>query len=441
MDPGRSHREVAQHLGAGLGTVSGVERRARAAGLDWPQVEALSDEALEARLYGAPTPPTHHRPVPDCAALHAERRKPGVTLELLHLEYLEQHPDGYRYTQFCELYRQWLHRRGLSMRQVHHAGDKCFVDYAGKKPRLIEAATGEVTEVELFVAVLGASNYTYAEATRTQQIPDWLASHQRAFQFFGGVTIAVVCDQLKSGVTLSCRYEPGLQRTYEEFAQHYGTVILPARPAKPRDKPKIEVAVQIVERWILARLRLECFFTLGALNSRSAELRGHYYSVPYALIHEQVDGRLTATTVEILHRGQRVAVHVRSHGRGRHTTDPAHMPKAHQRHLEWTPSRLTTWARTIGPQTAALVQAILADRPHPEQGYRSCRGLLRLGKRYGEPRLEAACARAVLVGARSYRHVDSMLKHGLDRLDVPEASTQLTLTPAHDHLRGPAYYQ
>jgi len=249
---GRSHREVAQQLGAGLGTVSGVERRARAAGLDWPQVEAVSDAGLEARLYGPPTPPTHHRPVPDCAVLHAERRKPGVTLELLHLEYLEQHPDGYRYTQFCELYRRWLHRRGLSMRQVHHAGDKCFVDYAGKNPRLIEPTTGEVTEVELFVAVLGASNYTYAEATRTQQVPDWLASHQRAFQFFGGVTTAIVCDQLKSGVTLPCRYEPGLQRTYEEFAQHYGTVILPARPAHPRDKPKIEVAVQIVERWILA---------------------------------------------------------------------------------------------------------------------------------------------------------------------------------------------
>jgi transposase len=493
---GRSHREVAQHLGAGLGTVSGVERRARAAGLDWPQVEALSDEGLEARLYGPPTPPTHHRPVPDCAALHAERHQPGVTLELLHLEYLEQHPGGYRYTQFCELYRRWLHRRGLSMRQVHHAGDKCFVDYAGKKPRLIEAATGEVTEVELFVAVLGASNYTYAEATRTQQVPDWLASHQRAFQFFGGVTTAVVCDQLKSGVTHACRYEPGVQRTYEEFAQHYGTVILPARPAHPRDKPKIEVAVQIVERWILARLRHETFFSLAALNVRIAELlvdlnarpmrlyrasrrelfarldqpalrplpaepfvygewkinarvnidyhielRGHYYSVPYALIHEPVDARLTATTVEIFHRGQRVAAHVRRHVRGRHTTDPAHMPKAHQRHLEWTPSRLTTWARTIGPQTAALVQAILADRPHPEQGYRSCLGLLRLAKRYGDRRLEAACTRAVTVGARSYRHVDSMLKHGLDRLAMPEASPPLTLLPAHDHLRGPAYYQ
>ena len=217
---------------------------------------------------GPPTPPTHHRAVPDCAYLHAERRKPGVTLELLHLEYLEQHPDGYRYTQFCEFYRRWLRRRGLSMRQVHRAGEKLFVDYAGKKPRIVDPATGEVSEVELFVAVLGASNYTYAEATRTQQVPDWIASHQRAFQFFGGVPEAVVPDQLKSGGVVPCRYEPGVQGTYDDFAQHYGTVSLPARPAKPRDKAKAEAGVLVVTRWILARLRHETFFALAALNAR-----------------------------------------------------------------------------------------------------------------------------------------------------------------------------
>jgi transposase len=234
----RTHREVAQSLSIGLGTVSGVERRARAAGLSWAEVEGLSDEALEQRLH--PPGPTGKgpRPWPDCASLHAERRKAGVTLELLHLEYLEQHPDGYRYTQFCEIYRRWLKRRGLSMRQLHRAGEKCFVDYAGQKPRIIDPATGEVIEVELFVAVLGASNYTYAEATRTQQVPDWIASHQRAFQYFGGVTTALVPDQLKSGVTVPCRYEPGLQKTYEEFARFAGTVVLPARPGKPRDKAK-----------------------------------------------------------------------------------------------------------------------------------------------------------------------------------------------------------
>src|SRR6202795_3915315 len=280
---GQSHRAVAESLGISSGTVGTTVLRARAAGLDWAQVEILTDEGLEARVYGPPTPPTPHRVVPDCAYLHAERRKPGVTLELLHLEYLEQHPDGYRYTQFCECYRRWLKRRGLSMRQVHQGGEKCFVDYAGKTPTIVDPTTGEVIPVELFVAVLGASNYTYAEATRTQQVPDGLASHQRAFQFFGGVTTAVVCDQLKSGVTLACRYEPGLQRTYEEFAQHYGTVILPARPAKPRVKPKIEGAVQIVERGILARLRHETFFALAVLNARIAELLGDLNARPMRL--------------------------------------------------------------------------------------------------------------------------------------------------------------
>jgi transposase len=282
---GRSHRAIAQSLGLSSGTVGATVLRARAAGLDWPQVEALTDDALEGRLYGLrAVAGSRGRPWPDCAALHAERRQPGVTLELLHLEYLEQHPDGYRYTQFCEIYRRWLGRRGLTMRQVHHAGEKLFVDYAGQKPSFIDPATGERISVELFVAVLGASNYTYAEATLTQQVPDWIASHQRAFAFVGGVTAALVCDQLKSGVVVPCRYEPGLQRTYEELARHYGTVIVPARPAHARDKAKVEVAVQVVERWILARLRHETFFSLAALNARIAELLAALNARPIASI-------------------------------------------------------------------------------------------------------------------------------------------------------------
>ena len=427
-----SHRQVTASLRVSLGTVTAVLRRATHAGLNWAQVETLTDEALEVRLYGAAAPPGATRPVPDCAYLHAERKKPGVTLELLHLEYLEQHPTGYRYTRFCDLYRRWLARHRLSMRQEHRAGEKTFVDYAGQKPHLFDPATGAVREVELFVGVLGASNYTYAEATATQQLPDWLGSHTRMFAYFGGVSTAMVCDQLKSGVTLPCRYEPGLQRTYEEFAAHLGTTILPARPKKPRDKAKIEVGVQVAERWILARLRHESFGALPALNARIAELLEdlnarrmrhygasrkelferldrpalrplpaepfvygewkfarvnidyhveidhHYYSVPHALVHEKVDVRVSALTVEIFHRGQRVAAHLCSFVRGAHTTDPAHMPKAHLAHREWSPSRLIAWARTVGPQTAALVEAILASRPHPEQGYRSCLGILRL---------------------------------------------------------------
>jgi len=498
---GRSHRAVAESLRIGLGTVSAVLQKATQAGLDWGAVEAMPEEALEARLYArpsAPAPESATRPWPDCSSIHRERGKPGVTLQLLHLEYLEQHPDGYRYTQYCEIYRRWLKQRGFSMRQIHRGGEKLFVDYSGKKPTIIDPATGEITEVELFVAVLGASNYTYAEATRTQQVADWVASHQRAFAFIGGVPEAVVSDQLKSGVTVPCRYEPGIQRTYDDLAQHYNTVILPARPKHPRDKAKVEVGVQIAQRWILACLRHQRFFSLADLNARIAPLvdqlnarlmrvyrasrcqlfaqldqpalrplpaepflfsewtiearvnidyhidvHGHYYSVPHPLLHELVDARRTATTVEIFHRGHRVAAHVRTDPRGRHTTDPAHMPKAHREHLEWSPSRLIEWATTIGPHTAALVEAILADRPHPEQGYRSCLGILRLAKGYGHDRLDAACARAVAVNARSYRHVASMLKHGLDRLPLAAGVTGplLPLAPVHEHLRGRDYYQ
>ena len=491
---GRSHREVASSLGVSVGAVSGVERRARAAGLDWPTAEALGDEALEARLYGD-TSAQRRRPLPDPVWIHTERKRPGVTLELLHMEYRERHADGYGYTQFCEHYRQWCADRRLSMAQVHRAGEKLFVDYAGKKPRVVDPTTGEVREVELFVAVLGASNLTYVEASETQQIADWLASHVRAFEYLGGVTGAVVPDQLKSGVTRACRYEPEIQRSYEELARHYGTVILPARPASPRDKAKVEVGVQIAERWILARLRNETFFTLHALNLRIAELReelnartmrryrasrrelfeqldrsalkplpaqryehaawklvrpsldyhveleGHYYSVPYTLRHERLDLRHTATTVEVFHRGVRVASHLKGHVHGGHTTVPAHMPKAHQAHLEWSPARLVRWAQSIGPHTGALVEAILAARPHPEQGYRSCLGLLRLGKRHGDERLEVAAARALAAGARSYRHVDSILKHGLDRLPAPAERPHDDAAVVHDNLRGPEYYQ
>lgn len=495
---GRSHREVAASVGVSAGAVGEVVGRAKRAGLaTMAELETLSDEALDARLYGAPRPPATERPMPDCRSVHAERRRPGVTLELLHLEYLEKHPDGYQYTQFCEVYRRWLSKRGLSMRQVHRAGEKLFVDYSGKKLHYVDGQTGERVECELFVAVLGASNYTFAEATRSQSGPDFIGSHVRALAFLGGVPEAIVPDQLKSGVTTACRYEPGIQRTYEELARHYDTTVLPARPSSPRDKAKVEVGVQIAQRWILARLRNESFLSLEALNARIAELLDdlnertmrlygmsrralferldqpalrplpaerfvyaewkrcrvnvdyhvevdhHYYSVPHALIHEEVEARYSMMTVEVFHRGQRVASHQRSRERGRHTTVADHMPKAHQKHLEWTPSRIVNWAQTIGVKTAALATAILHERKHPEQGYRSCLGILRLGKRYGNDRLEAACARALAVGARSYRHVDSILKAGLDRLPLPEVATEAAPTataPSHENVRGRNYY-
>ena len=489
---GRSHRDVAASLAVSVGAVSAAEQRARRAGLDWGTVESLSDEALEIRLYGA-LPSDRHRSLPDPATLHTELKRQGVTLQLLHHEYRERHPDGYGYTQFCDRYRRWCQDRRLSMRQIHHAGEKLFVDYAGKKPEIVDPATGEVQEVELFVAVLGASNYTFAEATATQQIVDWIQSHVHALEHLGGVTAAIVPDQLKTGITGACRYEPEVQRSYEELALHYGTVILPARPAAPRDKAKVEVAVQVAERWILARLRNEVFFSLAALNLRirelleqlngrimrhyrvsrralfeqldqpalkplpttryehalwkfvragidyHVELAGHYYSVPFTLRGQRLELCYTATTVEVIHQGQRVASHLRSAVRGRHTTVAEHMPKSHQAHLEWSPDRITRWAQTIGPQTRTLVEAIFADRPHPEQGYRSCLGILRLAKRFGEHRLEAACTRAVAVRARSYRHVESILKHGLDRVPAPDSSPRDAVSVSHVNLRGRDY--
>jgi transposase len=488
---GRAHRAIAKSVGVSLGVVTKTLQRASAAGLTWEAVQGIEDEELERRLYPHAAAEAE-RPEPDCVWIHRERHRPSVTLELLHHEYLERHPNGLRYTTFCDRYRAWLGRRGLVMLQVHAAGEKVFVDYSGKRPRVVDAATGEVTDVELFVAVLGASNLTYVEASYTQRGPDWIASHVRALEYFGGVPGALVPDQLKSGVTRACLYEPETQRTYEELAEHYGTTVVPARPAHPRDKAKVEVAVQIAQRWLLARIRDEVFHSLGALNARLWELlvdlnarvmrrygksrrelfeqmehaalrplpatrfeyvdwlkarvnidyhvavEGHLYSVPYRLVHERVEARIGADVVEILHGRTRVAAHRRSHVKGAFTTLTEHMPSAHRAHAEWTPSRILSWAGKVGAATRDLCEAILAERPHPEQGFRSCLGILRLGKRYGEVRLEAACNRALRVKARSYRHVESILKNGLDRVATRDEQTTLSLT--HENVRGRDYY-
>lgn len=491
----RSHREVARALGVSAGTVASAVSRAAQLGLDWSAIDALDDADLEARLYGPRGGSRDDaRPLPDPAALHVELRRPGVTLQLLHLEYLERHPNGYRYTKFCDVYRQWTERRSPPMRQVHVAGDKMFVDYSGKKPHYVEPSTGEVVEVELFVAVLGASSYTYAEATHTQSVPDFCTSNGRAMAFFAGVPNAIVPDQLKSAVVSADRYEPGVQRTFAELGRHYGTTILPARPHSPRDKAKVEVAVRVAQRWILARMRNETFHSLGELNARIRELTDelnqrvmrhykasraelferldrpalrplpdspyehaawkrvslnvdyhvcfddHFYSGPSARLHEELWVRATTTTVELLDGTERVAAHARSYVKGGFTTDRQHMPSAHRKHAEWTPSRIVGWARTVGPMTEKLVETILAERRHPEWGYRSCLGLFRLAKRYGDARVEAACLRALAHGARSYRHVASILQHGLDRLaptdDAPRAESPIV----HENVRGRDYY-
>jgi transposase len=488
---GRSVRETARATGLSAGVVSKTESRARRACMTWAVVESVGDSELEQRLYGGPKHSrSSDRPQPNPMWMHTELRRKGVTLELLHLEYLREHPNGLRYTAFCDIYRAWRVRCGVVMRQQHKSGERAFVDYSGKKPVVIDPTTGEVIEVELFVAVLGASNLTYAEATLTQTVGDFVRSHVNAFEYFGGAPKVTVPDQLRSAVRIPSRYEPTIARTYAELGRHYGTAIVPARPGKPRDKAKVEVGVQIAQRWILARLRNETFFSIEALNDRIAELLEelnarpmkklggvsrrelferverhellplpsepfvvsewkratvnvdyhvqvveHFYSAPYTLVREEVEVRLTVSTVEVFHKGQRVASHARSYVKYRFTTDPAHMPEAHRKHFAGGDAVLR-WASSVGPMTEALARRIMDANPIREQGWRSAKGLQRLAAKYGNERLEVACAHAMHFGARSYKPVERLLALGREQLPLPETAK----TIAHENVRGPGYF-
>jgi len=489
-----SLRQVARSLAMPHTTVAVFLRRAKEAGLTWPLPEDLDDDALEARLFDVAAPTGSLYPQPDFAAVKEELRHKGVTLQLLWLEYKELHPDGYGYSQFCHLYRTWRRHLGVVMRQDHKAGEKLFVDFPGLTIPIYDERTLEVSyHAELFVAVLGASSYLYCEALRSQALEHWVGGHVHAFEFLGGCPEIVVPDNLKSGVTKAHRYEPDLNATYQEMAAHYGVAIIPARPYKPRDKAKVEAGVQLVERWIIAALRKQRFTSLAALNetigelvealnakpfkklegSRSSlfhqidqpalrplprdpyefaswraakvnidyhvEVDRHYYSVPYQLAGQVVEVRLTSSTVEIFAKHQRVASHLRSYQRGRHATQSAHMPDSHRRYLEWTPGRIVTWAQKNGPETAAFVAALMKSRPHPEQGFRSALGVMRLAKKYSPQRLEAACQRALVLKSFSYKSVESILKHGLDQRPLRAGPTRAH--PAHRNIRGPNYYQ
>jgi len=491
---GQSCRVIAKSCSVARSTVDEYVSRAASAGLSWPLPESLDDNALEQLLYPpSVVPETSPRQIPDWHTVHKDLSRRDVTLTLLWHEYKEQNPNGYQYSQFCELYRAYAKKVDLSMRQVHRAGEKMFVDYCGRTMPVIETSTGEVREAQIFVAVLGASNFTYAEATWTQGLADWTGSHVRTLTFFGGVPEIIVPDNLKSGVSKTCRYEPEINPTYQDLASHYSVAIVPARVRKPKDKAKVEVAVQIVQRYILAALRKRTFFSLVELNAAirellerlnnrpfkklpgtrtsrfmeldkpalrplptvpyqfaqwkkarvapdyHVELFGHYYSVPYQLVGRELDIRATESTVEGFHKGARIASHVRSHAKGRYTTVKDHMPKSHRDYAEWTPERLVRWAGETGPATAELISSILKTRPHPQQGFRSCMGIISLAKRYSKDRVEAACKRALAIGGRSFKSVRSILEYGLDQNPSPQPA-QTILNLSHDNIRGGEYY-
>jgi len=494
---GLSHRQITASTGASKGTVGDYLLRAKTAGLTWAEIETMDEADLERLLFPSsrPSRASPPRPLPEWSEVRQELTGKGVTLALLWQEYKERYPEGYEYSRFCDLYRIFSGKLDVCMRQEHKAGEKLFVDYAGQTVDIVDAATGLIQEAQIFVAVLGASNYTYAEATWSQDLRDWVGSHCRAFDDLGGSTEILVPDNLKSGVTTPCRYDPVVNRTYEEMAAHYGTAVIPARVMKPRDKAKVEAGVLLVERWILACLRHQTFFSLAALNREirrllirlndkplkllkvsrrelylrldrpalkplpavryvfsewkkvrvsidyHVEFERHYYSVPYQLVRKELDLRSTAETVECFHRDQRVASHRRSRDKGRHTTIREHMPKAHQEYLDWTPKRLVQWAAKTGGATEGVVEAILASRPHPQQGFRSCLGLLRLGKSYSPERLEAACHRALAIGSASYKSVQSILKNDLDSQPLPAPETPEAPPIEHPNIRGTLYYE
>lgn len=488
FEAGLSRRRIAGSLGCSRAAVADCLRRAAIAGLGWPLPPELDEAALQARLYPPPVP-KRDSPLPDFAHVHTELAHCGVTRFLLWQEYKTAHPNGLQYTAFCNQYRRWRATQDAVLRQVHAPGEKLFVDYAGQTVPVVDRHSGEARPAQIFVAVLGCSNYSFAEATWTQALPDWLGSHVRALTFIGGLPRAIVPDNLKSGVVKAHRYEPDLNPAYQDFAEHYGLAILPARVCKPRDKAKVEVGVQIVERWILARLRHQTFFSLGELNAEIARLltalnarpfkkldgcrqsrfeeleraalrplpvkpyefarwkeaRVHpdyhievdhaYYSVPFKLIRERVDVRLTDTAVEIFHRGQLVAAHPKAHRRGEFVTLPAHRPEKHQAVIEQSHARLLERAATIGPATAALIRVQAQMKRHPEQTLRSAQGILRLAADFSSEKLEAACERALEIQAYSYRALRALITA------TPTPCGPVPRLPAHGNVRGADYFQ
>lgn len=491
---GLSRRAISKSCGIARSTVDEYTKRARQAGLSWPLPAELDDTSLERLLYPPLVVLDFPRPLPVWADVQKELSRKNVTLVLLWDEYKAQYPDGYQYSHFADLYRCYAKKLDISMRQVHHAGEKLFIDYCGQTVPVIDKSTGEVQDCQIFVAVLGASNFTYAEATYTQGLPDWIGSHVRALEFIGGAPEILVPDNLLSGITQACRYEPGVNRTYQELAVHYGAAVIPARVRKPKDKAKVEAGVQLVQRWILAALRNRTFFSLAELNaairdlldklnskpfkklsgSRMSrfqeidkpalqqlpavgfeyaewkikkrpgidyhiEVYDHYYSVPYQLRNEYLDVRLTESIMEAFFHNNRVASHIRSYAKGRYTTLAEHMPKSHRDYAEWTPERLIRWASETGKSTADLVTAVLAKKLHPQQGFRSCMGIITLAKKFGKERVEASCKRALAIGGISFKSVKSILETGLDKKPLPEmkpASPAIT----HSNIRGSEYY-
>ena len=492
FEHGYGDRQIGRMCGVSHPTVKTIYTQVLEAGLSWPLPEEIDDAALKRICYPPVKTYTGDRPLPDWNHVWKEMQRKGTTLRLLWQRYKDDQPEGYQYSQFCELYRRWSGRMKVTMHQYHRAGVNTFIDYAGLTIPVMDPSTGELREAQVYVSVAGASGLIYTEATLTQQLPDWIGSHIRMFEYYGGATEILVPDNLKSGVKHPCRYEAGINRTYESMARHYGAVVIPARVRKPRDKSLVENAVQQVERWIIAVIRDRRFFSLAEMNEailielerlnekpftiREGSRRSvfeeldrpllkplpserytieewkkskvhldyhvqvdwNYYSVPYQLTGRTLDVRMTSLTVEVFNSEKRVASHIRQVGRGGFSTCPEHMPAEHAAYLKMTPEKIMRWACRTGEQTTLLSRTILDRRAHPAQGYRAILGIMNLGGKYGEDRLERACGMALRANSIRYRDVRSILKEELDRTLFDGKEEEKSIE--HCNIRGASYY-
>lgn len=489
-----SYRDIARSQNVGVTTIGEYIARAKSAGIRWPLPEGLLEDDLYKKLFLPSVSKNKNKPLPDWEWVYKELRKKGVTRQLLWREYRDIHPNGLSYSQFCELYRLYTKANTPVMRQIHKGGEKTFVDYAGMTVPWIDPTTGEIHEAQIFVGCLGASQFTFIEATATQSLPDWIQSHIRMWEYFGGVSNIVVPDNLKSGVTKAHRYDPDVNANYQLLGEHYGFAIVPTGISAPKHKAKVENAVGIIERQILAAIRHITFTSIAEINaaikprlvafnqqsfqkmktSRLALFESvdkpalkvlpkeryqyaewqrakihidyhfifddHYYSVPYKYIHKEVEIRATSTTVECFYHKKRIASHPRNYLRYKHSTLKEHMPTAHRAQVEWSPERIKRWANKIGLHTMTFISRLIASRAFPEQAYRACLGVLRLGSKYGETRLEKACAIANESGATRYAQIELILKNKLDTVDVIQATTTPIIS-SHKNIRGSTYYK
>jgi transposase len=493
LEAGLPYRQISASTKTSIGAIQKLLSKADSLGLTWPLPDDLDDAALARMFYPSANTSTGTTAFPEWTAIHLELKHKGMTKLLLWEEYTQQYPNRcYSYSQFCDRYRHWLGQQRRSMRQVHKAGEKLFVDYAGQTVPVVCPLTGVISPVQVFVATLGASGYTYAEATATQTLPDWLGSHVRAFEFFGGLPELVVPDNLKSAVSRACRYDPDVNPSYQQLAEHYRVVVIPARPRKPKDKSKAELSVQLVERWILARLRKHTFFCLAELNrcihalledlnSRAfkrmpgsrkeafeqldkpvlkalpaqryeyqeiktvkvnidyhIQYDQHLYSVPHQYVGERLELHASRTLVRIYMQRQLIATHPRRKGTGM-STDPLHMPERHSKHLQWTPQRLKHWASQVGPDILMWVTERLETKTHPEQAYRVCLGLLSLSRQYPSDRLNASCRIANREGLGRLKQVRSILQSNRDQLQQ-QLPIGIELPQDHENVRGPGNF-